>query len=121
MKYYSEITKRKYDTVEELESAEAEYEKAKAEKEEAFMQRKKEREEALEQRRLDRAKAAKDLEIILGRVSDARKKVNEARQELLQVEKEYQEALRAFCSKYGAYHTTIREPLSSIFDLFWDF
>lgn len=94
MKFVSELTNKIYDSVDELEKAEAE---VKAEQN---------RKEKLKEARAERAKE----------VEEAFKAVNEA-------QKHANELLTAFCKDYGAWHKTYHDvdevPLfNSVFDFF---
>ncbi len=91
MKYFSDVTKKTYETVEALEKAEAEANASK---------------KADEKKREERSKRAKEVE-------DAFKSAREA-------EKGAEELLSKFCKDYGSYHTTVTEPLTSLFDSFLD-
>lgn len=91
MKYYSELTKKPYDTIEELENAEREIRESK---------------KAEDAKRAERAKAAKDVEEAFKRASEARK--------------DAEMKLNDFCKKYGSFHRTYR-GLSDIVDEFVDF
>ena len=99
MKYYSENLKKLFDSVEELEGAEAEA-KRKAEEE-----------------------LAKKKALTEGRKADA-DKVEELRKAAVKANKDYSDALAEFCKKYGVYHRTYSgkeleelDPLS-LFDWF---
>lgn len=89
MKYYSEKTKKTYDTEEECLAAEKELDKVLAKKEELLAVRK---ERATE-------------------VEDAYKAVLEA-------SKIYREKLNAFVKDYGSFHMTLRTGEGNPFDLF---
>lgn len=78
MKYFSELTKRVYETVEELEAA-----------------------EKVEQEKLD-AEAAKK-----AKRAEKAKEVEQALADVNAAYKHYTEVLEAFCKDYGAYHTTL--------------
>lgn len=91
MKYYSELTKKPYDTVEELEAAEKKILDSK---------------KAEDEKKTKRAAAAKEVEEAIKRASDA--------------QKEAQNKLNEFCKKYGAFHTTYH-GLSDLVDSFIDF
>lgn len=91
MKYYSELTKRPYDTVEELKAAEKKILDSKK-KEDA--------------KKAERTAAAKELEEAIKRASDA--------------QKEALAKLNNFCEKYGSFHTTYH-GLSDLADSFIDF
>ena len=77
MKYYSDKTKKIYDTVAQLQSAEVEYDKA----HEAEIAKQKER----------KARAAE---------------VSEARKEFANAQKKYNDLLNKFVKDYGSYHET---------------
>lgn len=78
MKYYSELTKKTYDTVEELEKEEA-VKKAEKEKKDAYAEQRK-----------------KDAQIV-------REKMNAYEKAY----EEYDKAISDFVKKYGSYHATI--------------
>ena len=88
MKYYSELTKVNYDTVDELEAAEKSFNEAKLAKEL--------KEQELKSKR---AADAKEIENKYQAVLEARKAYN-------QTCTEYQKLLSKFCNTYGFYHTT---------------
>lgn len=77
MKYYSEKLKKVYDTVEQLQAAEVEFDKAHA----AEIAKQKER----------KARAAE---------------VSEARKEFANAQKKYNDLLNKFVKDYGSYHET---------------
>ena len=81
MQYYSEKTKRLYNTIKELESAESEYDKKQ-----------------------------KEIELAKKERSEAAKKVEELRELAHNAADAYQQELSKFCDKYGSYHTTIVNP-----------
>lgn len=87
MKYYSELTKKMYDTEDELNSAESE----------------------MKSRQTERGEAAKKVEDALKKVADDRK--------------EAERLLEEFTEKYGAFHTSIKDPTTfkSFFDWLFDF
>lgn len=103
MKYYSELTKKLYDSEKALIDAENEVKIEKIKKEEAAAAAKKQR--------------AEDAKV----VEEAFEKMKAAR-------KEYQDALANFCKKHGAYHKTLTEKdlpevdfsLLNVFDVFKD-
>lgn len=111
MKIYSEKTNKEYATVEECLKAEEAFDKAEAEKKAA-------KEKALIE------KKAKEEKLVVERKAEA-EKVEEARKAMITANKNYRDALAAFCSKYGSYHYTVKpgETLddfwSSIWDNFW--
>lgn len=94
MKYYSELTKKVYDSVEDVEKAEAELRKEEEVKEAAKQER-----------------------------ADAAKKVEEAFKEASEANKRAKELLDEFLKKYGSFHKTytkgVLNPFSDWFDLFW--
>lgn len=77
MKYYSEKLKKVYDTVEELNKAEAVYDKARAAEDAKQKERKKRAEE-----------------------------IKNARKELANAQKNYNDKLTKFIKDYGSYHET---------------
>ncbi len=89
MKYYSEVTKKMYDTVKDLEKAEKE----------------------IKDKNDERKTAAAAVE--------------KAYNELVEARERYSKVLNDFCSKYGAYHQSIKSAdsdpswrsLSSLLDL----
>ena len=85
MKYYSELTKKVYDTPELLEEAEK-----------VVLEANKEKEKKLAER-AERAKA----------VEAAFEKAQKARQEA-------DDLLSKFCKDYGSFHTTIKEPTNAL-------
>lgn len=78
MKYYSELTKKTYDTVDELEKDEA-AKKAEKEKKDAYAEQRK-----------------KDAQIVRDKMNAYEKAYEE-----------YNNAISDFVKKYGSYHTTI--------------
>lgn len=103
MKFFSEITNQCYDSVAELNKAEAirqkEIEDAKRE-EEARKQKEKAKNAA-------RAEAAK--------------KVEAARKVMVEAERAYKDELTKFCKTYGSYHTTVEsfDDLPHLFSMFF--
>ena len=81
MKYYSEITKDVYETVDALEEAEA---------------KKKEELAAFEKEKAEKKRRAEEVSAAFAEVKEAQTKANKL--------------LDDFCKDYGAYHTTIRNP-----------
>lgn len=77
MKYYSEKLKKVYDTVEDLQAAEVEYDKAHA----AEIAKQKERKARAEE-------------------------ITKARKELVDAQRKYNELLNKFVKDYGSYHET---------------
>lgn len=103
MKYYSELTKTTYDTVDELEKAEKKFDEAK-----------KAEELKLQTYKTQRAEAAKEIDNIYKEVVDARKSYNEAC-------RKYNTALHDFCNKYGVYHTSYdRASVDTLMDMILD-
>ena len=107
MKIYSEKTNKEYATVEECLKAEEAFDKAEAEK------------KAKEEKALAEVKAKKEV-AIAERKADA-EKVEAARKELVEAKKKFQEELSAFCTKHGAFHTTIKHGDEGFFDFFDNF
>jgi len=107
MKIMSEKTGKEYSSVELCLAAEKEYDEkvaaAKAKKE-------------AEQKAL-----AVKKEAAIAERKEAASKVEEKRQALIAAQKAYREELSNFCSKYGAYHYTIKGGDESWFNLFDDF
>lgn len=85
MKYYSELTKKVYDTPELLEEAEK-----------VVLEANKEKEKKL----AERAERAKAVENAFVEVKAARKKADDL--------------LSEFCRDYGSFHTTIKEPTNAL-------
>ena len=96
MKYFSDKTKKVYETVEDLENAEVEFDKAHAAEIEAA-NKKKARAEEIEAayKELQTAREVYDQE-----VADAFAKYDKARNH-------YRELVAAFCKDYNTYHYTI--------------
>lgn len=100
MRYFSELTRKMYDTVEDLQVAEAEAMKEK-----------------------DARKEMAD------KVQEASKKVSEAYDAYKEACKERDKVLTEFCDKYGSYKTTVRsndvkmfDPLEELLNFtFWKF
>ena len=92
MKYFSEETKKVQDSIEELEAAEK---------------------KALEVKDARKIEAEK--------VTKAYNAMKEAKQAYEVATQEYQSALTEFCSKYGAYKTTLRPGELFSIDPFWKF
>lgn len=91
-RYYSDVTNKLYDSMDDLEKAEK---KTIAEREEK---------KAKEQKKADERKARAQ------EVDDLRKAYVDAR-------KAYSEALEKFCKDYGTYHTSI--STDNLFDFLW--
>ena len=107
MKIMSEKTGKEYPTVELCLAAEKEYDDKLA--------KEKEEKEAKEKALVAKKEAA------LAERKEAASKVEEKRQALIAAQKAYQEELSKFCSKYGAYHYTIKGGDESWFNLFDNF
>ena len=93
MKYYSEKLKKVYDTVEQLQTAETEYDKAHA----AEIAKQKERKARAEE-------------------------INKARKELVNAQNRYNDLINKFVKDYGSYHATYTDgegTLSSAADLIY--
>lgn len=94
MKYYSEITKNLYDSIEALEEAEMKVKQA----EEAARKAKEEEEMKAKVIKAERAEAAKEVE---------------------EAFRNYNRLLNDFCRKYGPFHMTFtNEDFNDIFKLF---
>lgn len=93
MKFYSEVTKKFYDTVEDCENAEVAVKKAQEEKE-------------LAKKKLSEARASRA------------KEVENLRKNMIAAQKAYKEALEAFVKDYGTYHfsTSSLDELPHLFD-----
>ena len=93
MKFYSEVTKKFYDTVEDCESAEVAVKRAQEEKE-------------LAKKKLSEARASRA------------KEVENLRKNMIAAQKAYKEALEAFVKDYGTYHfsTSSFDELPHLFD-----
>jgi predicted nucleic acid-binding Zn-ribbon protein len=90
MKYFSETTKKIYDSIEELEAAEKEAAAAK-----------------------DARKAESE------KVEKAYSAMKEAKKAYEVATEDYQKALSDFCDKYGSYKTTLRPGELFDLDPFW--
>lgn len=90
MKYYSELTKKVYDTPELLEEAEKVVLEAN---------------KAKEKKLAERAERAKAVETAIEAANKAKKEADKA--------------LSDFCKEYGSFHTTIKEP-NSVYGWFND-
>lgn len=102
--YYSDVTKKTYDSIEAANKAELEYAEAHKKEDEA--------------KKL-RAEAAK-------KVEDARKASEDAMKAWNKANADYRKALADFCKKYGAYHTTFKTAdddfsFSDLINAFLDF
>ena len=105
MKYLSEVTKKVYDTVDELNT-----------EEEKVLAARKERELAEAEKKAKREERAKEVE--------------EALKFALEAQKEANEKLEAFCKDYGTFHTSLKnadmvlgnyDPFRNFFKTFWGF
>ena len=105
MKYLSEVTKKVYDTVDELNA-----------EEEKVLTARKERELAEAEKKAKREERAKEVETAIKEALDAQKIANDK--------------LQAFCADYGAFHTSIKDadailgnldPFHNFFKTFWGF
>lgn len=105
MKYLSEVTKKVYDTVDELNA-----------EEEKVLTARKERELAEAEKKAKREERAKEVE--------------EALKFALEAQKEANEKLEAFCKDYGTFHTSLKnadmvlgnyDPFRNFFKTFWGF
>ena len=107
MKIMSEKTGKEYKTVEECIAAEKAFDdkiaKEKAEK------------EAKEKALVAKKEAA------IAERKEAASKVEEKRKVLIEAQKAYKEELSKFCSKFGAYHYTVKGNDESWFNLFDNF
>ena len=96
MKFYSEVTKKLYDSEDELKSAET-----------SLVAKKKAEEEAALKLKEERKARSKDVE-------DARKAYIDAK-------KNYYNVLDKFCKDYGSYHASYKtDDIDSIFEDFFD-
>ena len=107
MKIMSEKTGKEYGSVEACLAAEKEYDERIAK-------------EKAEKEAKEKALVAKKEAAIAERKAAA-SKVEEKRQALIAAQKAFQEELSAFCSKYGAYHYTVKNSDESWFNLFDNF
>ena len=111
MRIISEKTGKEYASVDECIAAEKEFDEAVAAK------------KAAEEKALAERKAKQEALVAERKV--AADEVENARQKLIAAQKEYREVLSKFCSKYGAYHYSIKpgegfhDLFSSVFDSFW--
>lgn len=94
MKYYSEKLKKVYDTVEQLKTAETEYDKAHA----AEIAKQKDRKARAEE-------------------------INKARKELVNARERYSELVNKFIKDYGSYHATYTDEdsggVTNVMDVFY--
>lgn len=95
MKYYSEETKKLYDSEEELAKAE-----------EVVKEAREKREQLLKEKKEQRAARAKEVEDAFKEAKEAADKANKL--------------LSEFCKDYGSFHTTLKDPFRNIFDMFWN-
>jgi len=102
MKYYSELTKKIYETKEELEKDEL-----------ALTLKKEEEEKALTQKKQD----AKEVEDAYKQYIEARKK---AYKDIDKAEKEYLTKRNEFVKKYGSFHMTYKDTDDADMFGIWD-
>ena len=96
MRYYSDETRKFYETEEDCKNAE-----------QALILAKKKEEEVALQKSAMRKEAAK--------------KVEDAYKDLLKAKKAYNEELTAFCKEYGSFHMTLnKDNMLDWFDSFWN-
>ena len=96
MRYYSDVTKRFYNTVKECEKAENQFMEEQTKK---------------EAEALAKSNARKD----------AAKKVESAYEAFTAAKKEYQKQLSDFCKEYGYYHISFgKDGVRDWIDSFWD-
>lgn len=107
MRIISEKTGKEYSSVEECVKAEKAFDEKiaaeKAEKEKALAERKAKQELAVAERK------------------EAAALVEEKRKALVEAQKAFQDELSKFCSKYGAYHYSVKNGDDSWFNLFDNF
>ena len=96
MKFYSEKTRKYYDTQDECVDAETKFDEA----------------VALE-------KAKKD-ELVAARKARA-SEVEQAYKAVLEAQKKYRDLLKSFCKDYGSFHMTLHTGDNNPFDLFESF
>ena len=109
MKYYSERTKKLFDTAAECEKAEFE-----AKEEENRQKIKREREIAAEKARKEELAAKRKV---------LANEVEEARKAMVTAPKAYRDKLEEFCKEFGTYHTSLSTSdiptlFNSLFDWF---
>ena len=85
MKYFSEITKKVYDSTEELETAENEV---------------LDEQKAQEEKLAKRAERAKEVEAAYAKAAEAKEQADEL--------------LNEFLKDYGSFHTTVKKPIKRI-------
>lgn len=107
MKIISEKTGKEYNSVELCLAAEKEYDERIAK-------------EKAEKEAKEKALVAKK-EAALAERKEAASKVEEKRQALIAAQKAYKDELTKFCSKFGAYHYTVKGNDESWFNLFDNF
>ena len=107
MKIMSEKTGKEYPSVELCLAAEKEFDEKIAK-------------EKAEKEAKEKALVAKK-EAALAERKEAASKVEEKRKALIEAQKEYREELSKFCSKWGAYHYTVKGGDDSWFNLFDNF
>lgn len=98
MKYYSEITRKNYDTAEDCEKAEQEVQQLELKK------------------KLEKERESSERKV-------AAEKVEAARKEMIKAQKAYKEELDSFISKYRSYHftSTKLEDVPVLFDSLFRF
>ena len=106
MKYYSDVTKKFYDTAVECQTAEL--------KEQERLSR-----EKAEKERTLAEKKAKEEKIAAERKSRAAE-LEEARKAMVAAQKKYRDLIEAFTKDYGSYHYTSNsvEDIPTLFSLF---
>ena len=110
IKYFSDVTKKYYDSVDAAAKAEHEAEVQAAQ------------EKALAERKAAELKEKKEKEVAERKA--AAEKVEVARKAMITAQKAYRDELEGFCKKYGTYHWSSKNfddipSLFSLFDKFW--
>ena len=117
MKYFSDKTKKLYETKDELEGAEKEYDLAHAAEIEAATKKKARAEEINEARKqvvtIGKACTEKMQEL----KKEYQSKLDEVEQEYYKARDNYEQLVRDFCKDYGAYHYTYTDENATIGDL----
>lgn len=105
MKYFSDVTNKVYDTVEELNNEETK-----------IIEARKAQEAAVAEKKAQREARAKEVEEAIKVALDAQKVANDK--------------LQAFCKDYGTFHTSLKnadtilglnDPFRNFFKTFWGF
>ena len=105
MKYFSDVTKKVYDTVDELNNEETK-----------IIEARKAQEAAVAEKKAQREARAKEVEEAIKVALDAQKVANDK--------------LQAFCKDYGTFHTSLKnadtilglnDPFRNFFKTFWGF